>query len=86
MHDHRTIGPVLMVSVMVAAFVLASGVSGESPPQGGSPPIERRYKGQLDPVGPFSWLDLDGVVRASRSSLKCRDSLTRFVAIHRSRS
>jgi thiol-disulfide isomerase/thioredoxin len=25
-----------------------------------TPPIERHYKGQLDPIGPFRWLDLDG--------------------------
>jgi thiol-disulfide isomerase/thioredoxin len=26
----------------------------------GTPPVERQYKGPLDPIGPFSWLDLDG--------------------------
>jgi len=26
----------------------------------GDPPLERQFKGQLDPIGPFSWLALDG--------------------------
>ena len=32
----------------------------ESPARSGSPAIAREYKGKLDPIGPFSWLDLDG--------------------------
>ncbi len=32
----------------------------ESAIRSGGPPIERQFKGQLDSIGPFSWLDLDG--------------------------
>jgi thiol-disulfide isomerase/thioredoxin len=32
----------------------------ESSTTGNAQPIERQFKGPLDPIGPFSWVDLDG--------------------------
>jgi thiol-disulfide isomerase/thioredoxin len=60
LYAHRSIGAVLIVTALVAASVLVPGVSGESRARSDSPSIERQYKGKLDPMGPFSWLDLDG--------------------------
>jgi len=36
------------------------GTSGTAHAAHGNPPTERQFKGQLDLIGPFSWLDLDG--------------------------
>jgi len=49
-----------MVTMIGAASMVAPRASGEPQTLDGSPPIERQYKGPLDPIGPFSWLDLDG--------------------------
>ena len=45
---------------MLIAPAIARAVGGAPPSQSGTPPTERRFLGQLDPIGPFSWLDLDG--------------------------
>jgi thiol-disulfide isomerase/thioredoxin len=50
----------LIVIVMFAATVIAHAAGDASPSQRTTPPTERRYLGQLDQIGPFSWLDLEG--------------------------
>ncbi len=48
-----------LVTVVVTASGLPSARA--TPPDQPSPPaIERQYKGELDPIGPFEWLDLNG--------------------------
>jgi len=53
LREHWAITRILILTVMVGTSRTAHGASG-------SPPMERQFKGQLDPIGPFSWLDLDG--------------------------
>jgi thiol-disulfide isomerase/thioredoxin len=63
MHAHRAIVRVLIVTVMVAASGSARAANAdgrELPARSGNPTMERQFKGQLDPIGPFSWLDLSG--------------------------
>jgi len=44
--------------LLILAVLL--GTSRTTHAANGNPPTERQFKGQLDPIGPFSWLDLDG--------------------------
>ena len=53
LREHRAIARILILTVMVATSRTAHGASGV-------PPMERQFKGQLDLIGPFGWLDLDG--------------------------
>ena len=56
MPNRRAIARVLIVTVIVAV----SGSTRAAGGHGDGPPIVREYKGRLDFLGPFSWLDLDG--------------------------
>lgn len=58
MREHRAIIRALIVAVLVAAFgpIRGAGVG----VQEATPSATRQFKGPLDLIGPFSWLDLDG--------------------------
>lgn len=63
MRPRRSIVRALILFMILVAAGSERGMSGtghESAVPSGTPPIERQYKGPLDPIGPFSWLDLDG--------------------------
>lgn len=50
MRAFRTIRGLISTTVMVGALASMAG----------TPSVDREYKGSLDPIGPFRWLDLDG--------------------------
>lgn len=63
MLDHRSIVRAVIVTLIVTTAGSVRGtdaIAQESPTARNGPPIERQYKGLLDPIGPFSWLDLEG--------------------------
>ena len=47
-----------VMRILILAIMLAT--SRTTYAANGNPPTERQFKGQLDPIGPFSWVDLDG--------------------------
>jgi thiol-disulfide isomerase/thioredoxin len=63
MRPRRSIVRALILFMILVAAGSERGMSGtgqEPAVPSATPPIERQYKGPLDPIGPFSWLDLDG--------------------------
>ena len=55
----RPIVPVLLVAAIVTVLGFGRALGGEASVAAPSS-SEKLYKGPLDPIGPFSWLDLDG--------------------------
>jgi thiol-disulfide isomerase/thioredoxin len=52
----RASGRALRVLFVAAAIVPLGAIRAADDP----PPIVREYKGRLDPIGPFDWVDLNG--------------------------